>query len=264
LTTSDVSLNGATGPPIRHQRGLQHGDPLSPLLFIIATNPLQKLFQIATDLGLLSPHPVHEAKFRISLYADDVVFFLNPIAEEIDVALRILRCFGHSTGLQINIAKCSVTPIRCDNLDMDAVFASFAGKQVNFPIRYLELPLCLGRIHHVHLQHIMDRARSQLASWKGRWINAGGRKALVSSVLSTQPIFALKVLKIPSSFLKEFGILRRNFIWDIEDNTTVGGKCKVSWKKIYSPLKYGGLGLPNLPLFVCALRLRWLWLEWSD
>jgi hypothetical protein len=207
---------------------------------------------------------VHEAKFRISLYADDVVFFLNPIAEEIDVALRILRCFGHSTGLQINIAKCSVTPIRCDNLDMDAVFASFAGKQVNFPIRYLELPLCLGRIHHVHLQHIMDRARSQLASWKGRWINAGGRKALVSSVLSTQPIFALKVLKIPSSFLKEFGILRRNFIWDIEDNTTVGGKCKVSWKKIYSPLKYGGLGLPNLPLFVCALRLRWLWLEWSD
>ncbi|KAK1698221.1 hypothetical protein QYE76_014918 [Lolium multiflorum] len=64
-TTSAVSLNGATGPPIRHRRGLWQGDPLSPLLFIIAINPLQKLFQFATDLGLLSPLPVREAKFRI-------------------------------------------------------------------------------------------------------------------------------------------------------------------------------------------------------
>jgi hypothetical protein len=195
---------------------------------------------------------------------DDAVFFLNPIAEEMEVVLRIFRCFGQAIGLQINIAKCSVAPIRCDNMDMDAVLASFTGEKVNFPMRYLGLPLCLGRICHVHLQHIMDRARSHLASWKGRWIYAGGRKTLVSSVLSTLPIFALTVLKIPSSFLKEFDKLRRNFIWDIKDNTTAGGKCKVSWKKFCSPLQHGGLGLPNLPLFARALRLRWLWMEWSD
>jgi hypothetical protein len=81
------------------------------------------------------------------------------------VALRILRCFGQAIGLQINMAKCSVAPIRCDNLDLDAVLASFAGNKVNFPIRYLGLPLCLGRIRHVHLQHILDRARSHLAGW---------------------------------------------------------------------------------------------------
>jgi hypothetical protein len=77
-TTSVVSLNGAIGSSIRHRRGLRLGDPLSPLLFIIAINPLQKLFQFATDLGLLSPLPVHEAKFRLNLSADDAVFSLTP------------------------------------------------------------------------------------------------------------------------------------------------------------------------------------------
>jgi hypothetical protein len=263
-TTSAVSLNGATGPPIFHRRGLRQGDPLSPLLFIIAINPLQKIFQIATASGFLSPLPVREANFRMSLYADDAIFFLNPVADELDMAFRILHCFGLATGLHINIAKCSVAPIRCDNVDLTSVLAPFTGERVSFPIRYLGLPLSLGRVRHVHLQHILDRARSHLASWKGRWINAGGRKALVSSVLSTLPIFALTVLKIPPSFLKEFDKIRRNFIWDIEDNAPAGGKCKVSWKKICSPLQHGGLGLPNLSLFGRALRLRWLWLEWSD
>jgi hypothetical protein len=74
----------------------------------------------------------------------------------------------------------------------------------------------------------MDRAKSHLAAWKGRWINAGGRKALVSSVLSSLPIFAMTALKIPPRFLKEFDKIRRNFIWDIEENATAGRKCKVS------------------------------------
>nr|XP_051201804.1 uncharacterized protein LOC127315350 [Lolium perenne] len=223
-TTSAVSLNGATGPPIFHRRGLRQGDPLSPLLFIIAINRLQKIFQIATASGFLSPLPVREANFRMSLYADDAIFFLNPVADELDMAFRILHCFGLATGLHINIAKCSVAPIRCDTVDLTSVFAPFTGERVSFPIRYLGLPLSLGRVRHVHLQHILDRA----------------------------------------SFLKEFDKIRRNFIWDIEDNAPAGGKCKVSWKKICSPLQHGGLGLPNLSLFGRALRLRWLWLEWSD
>ncbi|KAM0915236.1 hypothetical protein ACQ4PT_010999 [Festuca glaucescens] len=262
--TSAVLLNGTEGKPVRHRRGLRQGDPLSPLLFILALDPLQKILQAATNAGILSRLPIREAKLRTSLYADDAVLFLNPIRAEVDTVLRILHAFGQATGLRINVDKSSVTPIRCDDIDLDDVLSSFSGERTSFPIRYLGMPLSLGRLRMVHLQHVLDRARSHLASWKGRWINAGGRQALASSVLSAIPIFAMTALKLPPKFIHEFDRIRRNFLWDIDEETNPRGKCKVRWLTVCSPKEVGGLGLPNLKLFCRALRLRWLWHEWSE
>lgn len=52
--TSKVLMNGMPGEDIQHGRGLQQGDPLSPLLFILAIDPLQKLPHLATENRTLS------------------------------------------------------------------------------------------------------------------------------------------------------------------------------------------------------------------
>lgn len=46
--TSVVLLNGQHGPSFRHGRGVRQGDPLSPMLFILAMDPLQRLLDLAT------------------------------------------------------------------------------------------------------------------------------------------------------------------------------------------------------------------------
>jgi hypothetical protein len=97
--SSAVLLNGAEGPLIRHRRGLRQGDPLSPLLFILAIDPLHRILDRATLLGYLSPLPLQEATLRASLYADDAAVFLNPARRDVQHLRHLLQGFTTSKTL---------------------------------------------------------------------------------------------------------------------------------------------------------------------
>lgn len=96
---SSVLLNGRPGDRINHARGLRQGYPLSPYLFILAIDTLQRILDIATEDGVLSPLRGRYANLRLSLYADDAVIFLNPVQEEVTALFGILKHFGNASGL---------------------------------------------------------------------------------------------------------------------------------------------------------------------
>ena len=78
----------------------------------------------------------------------------------------ILEKFGETTGLKLNIKRCTVAPIRCAEINLDHILESFKGKRTNFPITYLGLPLTLGRLKVIHVQSIVDKSRSRLLPGK--------------------------------------------------------------------------------------------------
>lgn len=90
---------------------------------------LNRIFEIATEDGMLTPLKGCQARLRLSLYADDVVIFTNPKREDISC---IMQAFGDAIGLRINMTKSIVAPIRCMGLDMDDVLTDFSGARVSF------------------------------------------------------------------------------------------------------------------------------------
>jgi hypothetical protein len=107
---------------------------------------LNRIFDIATEEGSLSPLKGRQARLRLSLYADDAVIFTNPKREDINGIMQIMEAFGDATGLRINMEKSTVAPIRCDSVDLDDALRDFAGARVHFLVKYLGLPLTLGRL----------------------------------------------------------------------------------------------------------------------
>ena len=79
----------------------------------------------------------------LSLYADDVVIFINPVREEVRAHFGILKLFGTVIGLRLNIEKCTIAPIRCVTVKLDHVLQDFRGKKSSVSITYLGLPLSL-------------------------------------------------------------------------------------------------------------------------
>jgi hypothetical protein len=145
-TSSKVILNGVPGEDIQHDRGLRQGNPLSPLLFILAIDPLHDLLQFVTDNKVLSKLRGKHARLRLSLYADDPVIFLKPTESDVYNINVLLLNFGCVMGLVTNMSTSSISPIRCVRLNLATILEPFPASQAVFLIKYLGLPLSLRRL----------------------------------------------------------------------------------------------------------------------
>jgi hypothetical protein len=74
-----------------HGRGLRQGDSLSPLLFVLAIDPITQILEEATRVGLLHKLRGRGVILRISLYVDDVAVFVAPFKDDIQNLAIILH-----------------------------------------------------------------------------------------------------------------------------------------------------------------------------
>ena len=261
-SSTKIQVNSELTDTILHRRGLCQGDPLSPILFVSVMECLGKLMDKAQEDDIFTSfHPV-PTKFRSSLYADDAIIFIKPNTFEMQAAVQILNLFGKATGLHTNLVKSSITPICCDNIDLAPIQALAGCNLTAFPCKYLGMPLSDRRLTKNDLQPLLDCFGKKTAGWKVKWLPIASRLILVRVVLSALPTFQLLAIDMPKWIIKEIDRMRRAFLWYASDKTS-GGKCLVRWTMVCTPPIYGGLGISNLLYHSRALKVRWLWLQWT-
>jgi retron-type reverse transcriptase len=141
--TSSILLNGTPGKVFHCRRGVRQGDPLSPLLFILAADLLQSIVNSAMHGGILSM-PLSEKcgnDFPIVQYADDTLLIMEGCPRQLLAMKALLNTFAESTGLMVNYQKSNIYSINIEEDKMKIRASTFGCQIGSFPFTYLGLPL---------------------------------------------------------------------------------------------------------------------------
>lgn len=102
-SSSRIVLNGQVSESFQHKQGLRQGDPLSPMLFLLAVDVLQRMIE-RTEGYLKLPILAFQ-------YANDTAILSKADVTTMITLKLILRLFAQASGLQINYEKSSFLPL---------------------------------------------------------------------------------------------------------------------------------------------------------
>jgi len=218
-------------------RGVYQGDPLSPLLFCLAEEVLSRTLEMERVSNSLQPMsycrgislPTH------ILYADDV------LRKNIRCLLRIFKDYSDTSGQLVNFDKNKLFAGAMTGTRRN-MLAQLSGFSVGtIPFQYLGCPIFQGKPKRIHFQHIVDRIKVKLATWKEVLLSIMGRVQLVKSIIHGMLVYSFHIYRWPIRLLKMLDRWIKKFIWSGDIYTRK--ICTVSWKQVCLPWHSGGLDL---------------------
>lgn len=250
-------INGGSQGKVIPSRGLRHGDPLSPYLFILCSEVLSGLCCKAQLNGVLTGIRVarHSPQVNHLLFPDDTIFFCKADSASCSSLAVILHQYELASGQSINLQKSAITFSAKPPSNMRARARQILKiRNEGGASKYLGLPENFGRQKRDIFASLVDRIRQKSHSWSSRFLSPAGKQVLLKSVFSSMPSYSTPCFKLPKSLCKQIQSLLTRFWWD--DKPDKRKMSLVSWDKLTTPKNAGGMGFRDIEAFNNALLAK--------
>lgn len=265
-----VNVNGYLTDPVRQERGLRQGDPLSPLLFNIAFDPFIRAVQRDTGIrGYMWPNlrhsdPVDPSRnlpaLKILAYADDTLVVLHSTTEFASLQ-RLISTYCQASNASLNFAKTQAFSLsgapqptwRSFLESCVPPISAWHDKQSPEPLVYLGYPVYSSlrqRDSFVQLQTNKLRQLCDLHSQ--RQLSVRGRATVLNSLIYSTLWHTLRMISLTKAQLQTLRGIGSRFM--------NGHRFpRISADSLSFPRSKGGVG--SLDPLVQYLQLQWRWLQ---
>ena len=209
-------INGYLSKPFYSTRGVRQGDPLSPLLFILAIEPLACLLRKNNQLGISIPNSNNQKDITF-LFADDTTV-LSSSLQNLDKIIQLIEQYGKTSGAKLNIEKSVI--IKLNPKDETSIIPSNLQisntkllKENEF-IQILGITQSFNISKETQLQIIFEHFCSRLIQWQKFARTFEGRITIIKTmalstlyyiaqVLPFDKILTKKIIKYTKAFIKD-------------------------------------------------------------
>ena len=255
-----VLINGTAHGEILPSRGLRQGDPLSPHLFVICTEMLIRMLQLAEQKGQITGLRVARGAPPIThlLFADDSMFYCQEKDEELNQIIRIVEEYSLASGQRVNYQKSSITfgknipENRKSEIKNKLGISQEGGQGV-----YLGLPESFKGSKVETLTYIRERLHSKITGWQNNFLSPGGKEVLLKAVAMALPTYTMTCFKLPVTICQQLSSVMAEFWW--KNKRESKGLHWKAWEHLSRPKSEGGIGFKDLEAFNLALLRKQLW-----
>jgi len=257
-----ILINGIPTTTFNATRGIRQGDPLSPFLFIMATEGLGRYFKKEQRERKIKGLRLWGNNLPIThqQFVDDIMLFCEATIKEVRNMKRILDLFMEASGMEVNKEKsCTFVFNTLDSIKSHLT-RTLGFRQGELPTKYLGNQIDINPTRMVNWQQVTEKLKNKMASWSFRSLNIAGRIVLVKSVLQAMPIYSLSIMAAPKGACTKIKEIYGKFIWGGPNQQRKW--ALVSWKNLTKRKEEGGLGLrdPEMLNKVMGAKLWWRWM----
>jgi hypothetical protein len=95
-----------------------------------------------------------------------------------------------------------MAPIRCDPDQVQLASFIFPCQVVDFPMKYLGIPISVTTLLKFALQPLVDKVANRLPAWKGRLKHHSGQLVPIKTTLAAIPVYISISLRLPPWLIK--------------------------------------------------------------
>ena len=236
LTTVSYSfnVNGELTIPFAGRKGLRQGDPISPYLFVICMEYLNRCLSLLHEDHDFNFHPrCNKIKLTHMCFADDLLLFARGDVSSIRQLYSAFQLFTTASGLKANLSKSSLYFGGVNSEIQSAILEEFQFTKGDLPFKFLGVPLSDKKLSTIQFQPLVKKILDRINSWTSKLLSYAGRVQLIKSVLFSIQTYWCQVFLLPQKRIKmiqaacrlaKFSIIERERLYPMSGKNQTKGR----------------------------------------